>query len=89
MIVWAGVSLECITDLHAIANNTLTVMRYWNEIQRAILTPNAGIFIKHKHNLPGPRNDCCLVNSIQTGLTVNKYDFSGHYSTQGFLPTNI
>ncbi|KAK0153439.1 Transmembrane protein 245 [Merluccius polli] len=42
VMVWGGVSLEGCTDLHVIANGTLTAVRYWDEILRPIVRPHAG-----------------------------------------------
>ncbi|KAJ8367800.1 hypothetical protein SKAU_G00078280 [Synaphobranchus kaupii] len=41
-MVWGGISLEGRTDLHVIANGTLTAVRYRDEILRAIVRPYAG-----------------------------------------------
>ncbi|KAJ8375922.1 hypothetical protein SKAU_G00065020 [Synaphobranchus kaupii] len=42
VMVWGGISLEGRTDLHVIANGTLTAVRYQDEILRAIVRPYAG-----------------------------------------------
>ena len=42
VMVWGGISLEGRTDLHVIANGTLTAVRYRDEILRAIVRPYAG-----------------------------------------------
>ena len=41
-MVWGGVSLEGRTDLHVTANDTLTAVRYRDEILRTIFRPDAG-----------------------------------------------
>lgn len=42
VMVWGGISLEGRTDLHVIANGTLTAVRYRDEILRPIVRPYAG-----------------------------------------------
>ena len=41
-MVWGGISLEGCTDLHVIANSTLTAVGYRDEILRAAVRPYAG-----------------------------------------------
>ncbi|MCI4390161.1 hypothetical protein PGIGA_G00119410 [Pangasianodon gigas] len=41
-MVWGGISLEGRTDLHMLANNTITAVRYRDEILRAIVRPYTG-----------------------------------------------
>ena len=43
VMVWGGISLEACTDLHVIANSTLTALRYWDEILRVIVRPYSGL----------------------------------------------
>ena len=43
VMVWGGVSLEDHTNLHLLANGTLTAVRYWYEILRPIVRPYAGV----------------------------------------------
>ncbi|KAJ8332732.1 hypothetical protein SKAU_G00425210 [Synaphobranchus kaupii] len=42
VMVWGGISLQGRTDLHVIANGTLTAVKYRDEILRAIVRPYAG-----------------------------------------------
>ena len=42
VMVWGGISLEGRTDLHVLANGTLTAVRYRDEILRPIVRPYAG-----------------------------------------------
>ncbi|KAJ8395660.1 hypothetical protein AAFF_G00028970 [Aldrovandia affinis] len=42
VIVWGGISLEGRTNLHVLANGTLTAVRYRDEILRLILRPYTG-----------------------------------------------
>ena len=39
-MVWGGISLEGCTNLHVIANSTLTAVRYQDEILREIVRPS-------------------------------------------------
>ena len=41
-MVWGGISLEGCTNLHVLANSTLTAVRYQDEILRPIVRPYAG-----------------------------------------------
>lgn len=51
VMVWGGISLEGHTDLHVLANNTLTAVRYRDEILRAIVRPCAGA-VGHSSSVP-------------------------------------
>ncbi|KAJ8354154.1 hypothetical protein SKAU_G00217210 [Synaphobranchus kaupii] len=42
VMVWGGISLEGRTNLHVLANGTLTAVRYRDEILRPIVRPYAG-----------------------------------------------
>ena len=44
-MVWGGISLECRTNLHVLANSTLTAVCYRDEILRPIVRPYAGVLV--------------------------------------------
>ena len=42
VMIWAGISVNKITDLHVIENGTLTALRYSNEILDQFVSPYEG-----------------------------------------------